>query len=365
MTYSLTLVLVVLALLRRSAVALLAGAAAMILGWLLAAFYILPAAYEQSWVKITEVLSSGLRPEQNFLFTSINDPEHNLFNLLVSTIAAAQIAITGVAAVVSGRARQATREIWWPLLVLAAASAALMFRATQLAWRHLPELRFVQFPWRWLFALSLAFGFFAAAALRETRARLAWMLLLAAMLAGSGAYLVHVTWWDTQDAPVLQAAMGRDLRTAPGYEGTDEYQSLGADRYDLPRNAPLVALVPTGKEGRRAEGARMGRVHIERWEAEERLFTVDARQPVTAAVRLMSYPAWQVEVNGQPAEAEPQENTGQMMIDLPVGHSRVRVHFSRTADRTVGGLLSGAAVIVLVGLAWIGRRPGGASELHN
>ena len=54
-----------------------------------------------------------------------------------------------------------------------------------------------------------------------------------------------------------------------------------------------------------------------------------------------------------------------MMIELPAGYSRVRVRFSRTADRTVGGLLSGAAVIVLAGLGWIGRRQGGASELHN
>ncbi len=354
-TYSLTLLLVILALLRRRAATFLGGAAAMVLGWLLAGYYIVPAAYEQGWVRIAEALSSGLRPEQNFLFTAINDPEHNQFNLTVSTIAAAQIAITGVAAVVSSLARRAARELWWALLVLGAAAAALMFPATQLAWRYLPELRFVQFPWRWLFALGLAFAFFVAAALRETRARLAWTLLMAAMLAGVGAYLVHLTWWDTQDVPVLQAAIGRDLRSASGYEGTDEYQSLGADHYDLPRGAPLVALVPAAEEGR-GEGARPSRVHIERWEAQKKLFTVDARQPVVATLRLMNYPAWQVEVNGVATEAESHQDTGQMMIALPAGYSHVRVRFARTTDRTIGALLSGAAALALLGLARAGRR---------
>ena len=57
------------------------------LGLALAAFYVVPAIYEQKWVEIAQVLSPGVRPQDNFLFTTINDPDHNRFNVLVSVVA--------------------------------------------------------------------------------------------------------------------------------------------------------------------------------------------------------------------------------------------------------------------------------------
>ena len=66
-------------------------AIAVVLGAGLASFYLVPAVYEEAWVNIGEVLSPGVRPQDNFLFTQIADPEHNRFNLLASTIAAAEI----------------------------------------------------------------------------------------------------------------------------------------------------------------------------------------------------------------------------------------------------------------------------------
>ena len=38
-------------------------------------------------MNIGEVLAPGARPQDNFLFTTITDAEHNRFNLLVSVIA--------------------------------------------------------------------------------------------------------------------------------------------------------------------------------------------------------------------------------------------------------------------------------------
>src|SRR5439155_4695958 len=89
--YSLAFLIAVVAILRRSPQVLLYGAAAAILGAGLAGFYIVPAAYEQKWVAITEVLAPGVRPQDNFLFTILEDTDHNRFNILVSLVAAAQI----------------------------------------------------------------------------------------------------------------------------------------------------------------------------------------------------------------------------------------------------------------------------------
>ena len=360
-TYSLALLLAVFAVMRRSAVPVLVGATAMVLGFFLAGFYIVPAAFEQGWVNIAEALSSGLRPEQNFLFTFINDPEHNVFNLLVSTIAAAQISITAVAALASKPGSQLSKgasEFWWGSVALAAASVALMLPVTSLAWRYLPKLRFVQFPWRWLIPLSLAFAMFVAVAIQQTRAQRFWTVLVVTTLVLVGAYLVHETWWDTKDAPTAEMA----IKEGKGYEGTDEYAPRGTDHYDLPAAGPLVGVVPADKAGVATGRDTPAHVRVERWAVETKVITVEAPQPVTLALRLLNYPAWQVEVNGRPARAESQENTGEMLLRVPAGRSRVRVRFARTPDRTAGILLSTGAGMLLAGLALAQRRRRNAAD---
>src|ERR1035441_7439259 len=72
-------------------------ALAMLLGAGLASFYLLPAICEQRWINLSEVLSPGVRPQDNFLFTTIADPDHNRFNLLVSTVALAEIGALALA----------------------------------------------------------------------------------------------------------------------------------------------------------------------------------------------------------------------------------------------------------------------------
>jgi hypothetical protein len=105
-TYSVVLLLVVGCLERKNFRPLIPGAAAMALGVGLAAFYILPAAYEQRWVQVSQVTAGNLHLDQNFLFTHSSDPEFALFNWKVSTIAVATMLLAGVAAVFGARRRR-------------------------------------------------------------------------------------------------------------------------------------------------------------------------------------------------------------------------------------------------------------------
>jgi hypothetical protein len=63
-----------------------------------------------------------------------------------------------------------------------------------------------------------------------------------------------------------------------------------------------------------------------------------------------------VDVNGRPVEAQTHEVTGQMIIPLEAGENLVRIRFVRTQDRTMGGLISLGAGILLLGGVLFSRR---------
>jgi hypothetical protein len=221
-----------------------------------------------------------------------------------------------------------------------------MFPITGLIWRWLPQLRFLQFPWRWLGPLGVPFAYFLAAAIARARRRRWWQILVLAAVVGSGLFLVRHAWWETDDLNVLHDAVS----SGQGFAGTDEYDPLDDDHYDLPKHAPLVALVAGPNPVSATEVA--ARIHIERWAPEEKRFEVDVGRPAQIALRLLTYPAWRVEVNEQQVRPSLAQGTAQMIIKIPAGHNRVRVRFVRTLDRTIGLALSaiGCIALLLLGL---------------
>ena len=327
---------------------LMRTALATFLGAGLASFYLLPAIYEQGWINLSQVLSPGVRPQDNFLFTTIADPDHNRFNLLASTIALAEIGVLASAILASRRWRAkragaaADQNPWMPLSAWGAVSALLMLSVSNLLWRHLPEFHFVQLPFRWLLCMNAALAMLLTmAAKRWTSRLLASAVLLAAVIVAG--YRIQLPWWE-------KASDFRDMSNAvangTGYEGTDEYVPAGADPYELNRSLPLVsddtgAPVPS---------------EMLAWEHIEKHFVVHASKPESLELRLFNYPAWQITVNGQPAQAQTAEVTGQMIIPILEGPNDVRIRFRRTIDRTIGDAISWVSLILLAA-AWIKTRP--------
>jgi len=351
MNYSLALLVVTLAILRRSPRILLYGVLAVLLGAALAAFFLIPAAYEQKWVNIAEVLSPGVRPQDNFLFTSTNDVDHNHFNLMVSLVASAEMIVLAIATFFSRQWMRRQPRAWWMLFGWSSLAALLNFSFTCFLWRHLPELRFLQLPWRWPLCLNVAFALFVTMASRRWVAR-ALVCLSMLVVLGFVWHRIQPPWWEK--AEDFGQMLGSQ-RSGAGYEGTDEYTPVGADPYEISPHAARVAFDDSGTAP--DQGSQ---IRIQRWDAELKSFTAKVSQSGQLVLRLFNYPAWRVEVNGQIVGTATRDVTGQMLIPVQSGENRVEITFSRTWDRTGGGIVSVVATLLLggfVALRW--RRSSG------
>jgi XTP/dITP diphosphohydrolase len=79
-------------------------------------------------------------------------------------------------------------------------------------------------------------------------------------------------------------------------------------------------------------------------------------------VRLFSYPAWEVVVNGKPTETQRTDVTGLIVIPIAAGDNDVQIHFRRTIDRVVGNVISLISLTLFV-VAWIKTGKGRMTSL--
>jgi hypothetical protein len=334
---------------------LLGTAAAIVLGAGLASFYLLPAIYEQRWINVDEVLSPGVRPQDNFLFTTLADVDHNRFNLLVSVVAFAEIVVlifatvnsrrrqtkepeAALAGSISGGAGTMGARPWTLLTAWGTASAVVMFSITNPFWQHLPKFRFVQLPFRWLLCMNAALAVLLAMATKHWISRLLTCAALLATLMIAGR-LTQPPWWDTA-ADIRE--MGDFMATGTGYEGTDEYVPAGADASELNKSLPVVS----------DDSGAPVKNRIISWEPQRKHVAVYAEAPQNIVVRLFDYPAWETVVNGHKTATEKTETTGLMVIPVGAGENDIYLYFQRTRDRMIGDVVSLISLASLL-IGWI------------
>jgi hypothetical protein len=337
--YSLALLIVFFAWKTKSLRLLLIAAGAVALGVCLSAFYLLPAIYEQRWVEIANAVSAGSRPADNFLFIHTTDADHDAFNRVISWIAVVEFVVVFFAAVSSKVRRHQNREFWKSLSIWAAVCGLLMLPVSLLLWNILPKLEFMQFPWRWLLCVSMILTLFVTVGLRRWWQRGAVCLLSIVVIVLGWRY-IQAPWWD--NAADLRE-MQDNVITGAGYEGTDEYTPVGADPSSIDKQARKATVI----------GPAHAAIEVLHWDAESKVFTVQASAADQVALRLFRYPAWHAFVNGIEVETAAREGTGQMLVPISAGMNRVQIRFVRTRDRLIGGWISLVTVVGLTfGILW-------------
>ncbi|GGH16567.1 hypothetical protein GCM10011586_38490 [Silvibacterium dinghuense] len=336
-----------------------AGGTALGLG--LASFYLLPALVEQRWVEIARAIGSGMRVEDSFLFGHTGEAFHDQVLHTASLIAVFLLAVTAIAAFLARR-RDHPR-FRGGLLLLAVVIAALLLPFSDPVWHHVPELPFLQFPWRWLLVLGLLAALFAGFSLRAEACTRRSLSLRSLAVLGFAFLMAAVSWthyWqpcDDEDNVRAQLA----TFAAQGFEGTDEYTATAADNGDIQQDLPQVRIlsqatadtadssVAENPEWQAPASSVIAGVRVTLWQSEHRSLIIDAPAPAFAVLRLMDYPAWNVLRNGQPVTDRPRRDDGLMVIPIPAGRSEIDVRYGLTKDMWGGRSLSLISLVLLLG----------------
>ncbi len=345
---------------------LVPSASGLLLGLALAAFYILPAALERRYVQIASAIIPGMRVEDNFLFGHAGDAPHIAVVQTASWIAITLLGVT-VAALLLAWRRNRTRSEFQPntvavLAILTLLLVGMLFGVSLPLWHILPELVFLQFPWRFDSVLACVAATALALALTRWRFPAALSILLSTALAGTATYAAFHTFrqgCEVQELPQNRVSL---FNARHGVEATDEYTPFDADNDQLRWDNPAWWLA-TYPDAPGPNTVPNPAATIVNYDIPPPLFqTISGRAPLhldlhvntpqDLILNLRAYPAWVVRVNGRQPTWQ-QRSDGLIAVLLPPGTDRVDVHWRTLPDVYAGDIVTACA---LLATGWMARR---------
>ena len=381
-SYLLAAIGLVLAVLNRSWAPILRAAVAAPLGIGLTCFYLVPAAWEQRWVDISQATDDpGLKIENSFLFDHPSDPTlglHNLELTRVSFIATAMIVLTFAGLVIAWRRKTLlAKPRWWvPLALILVAVLFLQLPISLPFWNLLPKLRFLQFPWRWLVVLEAPMSLLFAAAVWPGANARRWVRIAVAatctavFLASTTIAAIYI--FQPCDDDDAVAPMVQIYRSGAGFEGVYEYEPIGADDGVVPTGLPDACLV-TNPQTTLGVLDTPG-ANPDWWVEQHSCDAVYSFVPQTSQanpehlhiqaviphsgyliLRLRTYPAWRITLNGQLAGPLVLRDDGLTAIAVPEGRVDLKADWTTTPDVRAGRWLTALALLFVTGL-WLGER---------
>ena len=318
------------------------------LGLGLAAFYIVPAAYERRYVESALDRAQSLLVTDNFLFKHTADAAHDAVLHTASLIATALLLATAAALLAAIMRNKQHRPTLIPLSVFAIAIAFLLTSFSTPIWLHAPELAFLQFPWRFLAFLTPALALAIALALtgshpRRTQTSVIAAVLVAAMT-GSSYHLFHQE-CDDEDTPAARLAL---FHSPLGTEGTDDYIPNTVDDDDALGHANPPFWLADDPEAQAPANAAPGRLH---WPLD-----LTAPKPQALVLNLRDYPAWGVTLNHRLITARLTRPDGLIAIPISAGPAHLDLTYATGLDQTCGWIISAISLAAL--LFPLRRKPG-------
>ncbi|MGA7339065.1 MAG: 6-pyruvoyl-tetrahydropterin synthase-related protein [Terracidiphilus sp.] len=396
-TYLLAGVALLAAIASRSWVTILRATIATPLGLGLAAIYWVPAALERNWVDIKQATQDpGYNFESNWLFAHNANPIlalHDAINRQASWIAVSMIAVAVISLAVGWRRgalpnqKSSGSPRWWlPLAAIPAVVLFFSFPVSRPLWHLLPEMRFLQYPWRWLEAVEAPMAIFFAAAIwpAARRARIAVVAVCAAWFVAATVYAGAVFFQVCYPEDTVASTLA-DYSHHAGFEGMYEYEPPGADISQIPTGLPDACLVsdpsvqlgkpdpddpdanPTWNQNQGGCDAMYAAAGDGQANPEHRQLRAVIPHAGYLVLRLLSYPSWKVRVNGQLLNPDRfnalrKRDDGLMAVPVPHGDVSLTVDWATTPDVVAGRWVSGACTLLLLGSIAFERRRSGRRQ---
>jgi hypothetical protein len=339
-TYSLVVLLLVVSFSRSSWRIAVSGAASIFLALGIDAAVLLPATWETRWIQINAIAPDTFVPWHNFIFSRQNTDLMITFNRKISFVAVALMLAAMLAICPGRRVREHNLSMWWSLAVLAVVSTFMMLPVSKAFWQHLPALRFVQFPWRWLFPLAVSVALLIAAVSTSLHRKWPiWLGVGCAFFALDGRIVLSKQLFTTRAITYLDSA----IRSATGYEGLPEYAPAGSHPSQVTKDQPPVSVLGQ-------QSTISTRLRVEEWSPERKLISLDSPEPVGLDFKLFAYPSWHVTVNKTNTNILTNPDTGQIRLHAPAGTNNIAIIWRSSWDVTVGVILSLLAFMILVSL---------------
>ncbi len=337
------------------------GLLALGIGFLLSAWFWLPAVAELKYVQLgpstqdyfhySRHFRTANLVQNRFLFDYSVAAGHKVRSPFAMGLAQALLAgLGGLVLLVRGVVRRRL-EIRWGFILLGLLLSTLMITPlSHLLWDHLPLLPVVQFPWRFLSVQAL-FAAAATAALVSSPppspSRI-WHptlpLLIAALLTGSTLLSLHPDWLPIRPADVTVERLQLYELFTGNIGTTIRYEWLPHTADPRPYTADPLLQPDAPPRAIPLSGASLQAVLVARGPTRQTWRVWGEGGGI--AFPLLHWPGWQAQVDGAPTAVWPVTGSGRLALTLPPGEHTVRLQLGRTPVRAAAEGVSLATTLM-------------------
>ncbi len=289
------------------------------------AFYLIPILTQLHWIQSSALF--GLRPEDHYLFRW--STEATAVDIGAWEVGGVEALILLFVALRQRRLHGARQWVDRTLLLVAGIAFVMMLPVSQPIWRWVPEIRYIQFPWRWLMIPSVVFSVVVPSYMGMSEARIkryGGIAVALALVAGLAIPLQGYVRGLRFDVMAWQKSAD-----AAGVAGYPEYLPKGASLIDSPHEGiPLV---------RSAESTRIEDLSVGKWSDSRRSFDVVLSQPDWVTLHVFTFPRWHAYRNGVGTELRSSPG-GEAMVYAPAGRSHFDLKFEFTVQFWIGVFIS-------------------------
>ena len=316
---------------------------AVILGWGIASFYLLPAMLEKSWVSVDNLkaVSGGYRANL-FWSSKLSSVASSIFQLWKDESITFLFCLFSAAILCIFNSKK-RRD----LVLLILAYGAISFLMTDLSrpiWAEIEVLQNVQFPWRLMGLLSAVTALSTGFLISTTTSRVARSFFIVCLC-----IILVLAIRDTKrlvtNAPTLQQP--RWYLDEPKFVAKLEKTRIAVDqplaglREDVPEYRPKVSGSERyePKLGMPAVMIDRGKVEIESWKVRTRIVNTVSTDDSIVTFRIYDYPAWNLYLEGEPVPIE-RSPEGTISAQVPAGEHRLELKYEWTIAMYAGTLIS-------------------------